>query len=124
MDTQDYVEIQGNSNFITDIDIGRAEKSVRPKEYAEKKKKEGRPESDIKRTPEQVREQRKEAIKAFEFFDKDGSGFINATELKHLFLLFYGNSLTERQIDDFLMEADIDENNHINYMNFVNIMIK
>lgn len=123
MDTKYYTEVQGNGNFITDIDIIRAERTACPKEYAEKRKKEGR-DNDIKRTPDQIKEKRKEAIKAFEFFDKDKNGFINAAELKHLFLLFFGNSITEAQIDHFLMQAELDENGNINYMNFVNLMIK
>ena len=40
-------------------------------------------------------------------FDKDGDGFIDANELRHL-LTNLGEKLTETEVDEMIREVDID----------------
>ena len=47
-------------------------------------------------------------------FDKDGNGYISASELRHV-LTNLGEKLSEEEVDEMMKEADIDEDGQIKY---------
>merc|ERR1712048_496407 len=49
-----------------------------------------------------------ELIEAFKVFDRDGSGFINASELRHV-MCNLGEKLTDEEIDEMIREVEVDE---------------
>ena len=51
---------------------------------------------------------------AFRAFDKDGNGFISASELKHV-MANVGEKMTDDEIEAMIGEADIDGDGQINY---------
>lgn len=51
---------------------------------------------------------------AFRMFDRDGSGTVNAQELRHVMMNF-GEKLPEDEVDDMMREADVDGEGEINY---------
>jgi calmodulin len=59
-----------------------------------------------------------EFMEAFRGFDKDGSGFISAAELRHV-LTNLGEKLTDEEIDEMIREADVDGDGQVNYEEFV-----
>ncbi|XP_053643044.1 calmodulin-like [Cherax quadricarinatus] len=65
-------------------------------------------------TAEELRE-------AFGVFDKDGNGYISASELKHV-LMTMGEKLSQDEVDIMIREADIDGEGHIHYEQFVHLM--
>lgn len=66
----------------------------------------------------------KEDVKeAFRVFDKDGNGYINASELQYV-MTTLGEKLTNEEVEDMLKEADIDEDGAINYEEFVKILME
>lgn len=48
----------------------------------------------------------------FNVFDRDGSGTINSSELRHV-MKAIGENLTDAEIDDLIKEADVDGNGTI-----------
>merc|ERR1712012_559760 len=65
-------------------------------------------------------------IEMFRFrdFDRAGTGFISAAEMRDLMLhLPNGEKLTEADLDEMVREADIDGDGQINYEEFVKRMI-
>lgn len=54
----------------------------------------------------------------FRIFDKDNTGFVPVTELRHV-LTTLGEKLSTDEVDDLLRDAEIDENGNINYATFV-----
>merc|ERR1712226_97763 len=48
-----------------------------------------------------------ELIDAFKVFDRDGTGLISATELRHV-MTNLGEKLSDEEIDEMIKEADID----------------
>ncbi|KAI8508559.1 PREDICTED: calmodulin-alpha-like isoform X1 [Branchiostoma belcheri] len=65
----------------------------------------------------------KEIREAFRVFDKDGNGFITASELR-VVMANLGEKLTDEEVDEMLDEADIDGDGHINYQEFYDMMTK
>lgn len=63
-----------------------------------------------------------ELLEAFKVFDKDGNGKISAHELRYV-MLSSGEDLTEQDIQEMVMEADIDGDGFIDYQEFVKIMM-
>jgi calmodulin len=63
-----------------------------------------------------------EIINAFRVFDKNDSGIITATELRHV-LTTIGDKLTDEEVDAMIREADIDGDGNINYEEFVRTMM-
>ncbi len=51
---------------------------------------------------------------SFKVFDKDGSGFISATEL-HTAMINLGEKMTVEEAEEMVREADIDGDGQINY---------
>ncbi|EOD33609.1 calmodulin [Emiliania huxleyi CCMP1516] len=65
-----------------------------------------------------------ELKEAFRVFDKDGSGFISAAELRHIMTNLAGaEKLTNEQVDEMLREAAIDGDGQMNYEEFVKVMM-
>ena len=56
----------------------------------------------------------KEMQDAFNIFDKNGDGFINAAELKQV-MHTLDESLTDKEVSDMIKEADMDGDGLINY---------
>ena len=50
----------------------------------------------------------------FKIFDKDGSGYINASELKEL-MEKLGEKLSDEEIEKMIAEADLDEDGKVSY---------
>ena len=63
-----------------------------------------------------------ELREAFNVFDKDGNGFISASELRHV-MVNLGERLTDEEVDEMVREADIDGDGQINYEEFVKMMM-
>ena len=67
-------------------------------------------------------ENENEFLEAFKVFDRDGNGLISAIELRHV-ITSTGDTLTDEQVDEMIREADIDGDGHINYEEFVLMMM-
>ena len=50
----------------------------------------------------------------FRVFDKDGNGFISASELRQV-MANLGEKLTDEEVDEMIREADIDGDGQVNY---------
>ena len=66
-------------------------------------------------TPDELRE-------VFNVFDKDGSGFISADEVRHL-MAKLGEAMTDAQVDELISEADANGDGEISYAEFEKIMM-
>ncbi|XP_023228545.1 calmodulin-like [Centruroides sculpturatus] len=62
-----------------------------------------------------------ELREAFRVFDKDGDGYISATELRHV-MTNLGEKLTDEEVEDMIKEADLDGDGVVNYDEFVLIL--
>merc|ERR1712217_169950 len=67
-------------------------------------------------------EAEEELIEAFKVFDRDGNGLISAAELRHV-MTNLGEKLTDEEVDEMIREADVDGDGHINYEEFVRMMM-
>ncbi|KAL3874517.1 hypothetical protein ACJMK2_037523 [Sinanodonta woodiana] len=63
-----------------------------------------------------------EIKEAFRVFDKDGNGYINASELRHV-MTNLGEKLTDDEVDEMITAADKLGNGHINYNDFVTMLL-
>ena len=68
--------------------------------------------------------QRSKARKAFEKFDKDGSGFVTTDELLEVFEELMGGSVTIDQFQNMIDECNKSKDGKINYEEFVVMMTK
>ena len=59
-------------------------------------------------------ESRDSLLDAFRIFDKDGNGYIDAKELRHV-LVHLGEKLKDDEVDELLREVDINGDNQISY---------
>ena len=55
-------------------------------------------------------------IDVFKVFDQDGSGYITAAELRHV-MMNLDEELTDQEIDDLILDADVDGDGQIGYDN-------
>eukprot|EP01117_Protostelium_nocturnum_P010931 TRINITY_DN3951_c0_g2_i1.p1 TRINITY_DN3951_c0_g2~~TRINITY_DN3951_c0_g2_i1.p1 ORF type:complete len:147 (-),score=62.98 TRINITY_DN3951_c0_g2_i1:763-1203(-) len=62
-----------------------------------------------------------EMREAFSIFDKSGSGFIGASELKQV-LGCLGENLTDQEAEEMIREADTDRDGKINFKEFYRIL--
>ncbi|KAG7518590.1 Calmodulin [Solea senegalensis] len=62
-----------------------------------------------------------EIKEAFRVFDMDGSGFISASELRHV-MANLGEKLTDEEVSEMMREADTDGDGKVNYQEFVKMM--
>ena len=51
---------------------------------------------------------------AFQTFDRDGNGLINAAELRHI-MTNIGEKLTEQEVDEMIREFDLDRDGNVSY---------
>ena len=64
-----------------------------------------------------------EIREAFKIFDRDGNGYIDAKELKHV-VTRMGEVLTTAEADEFMKEADLDGDGKLDYNEFVTMMLQ
>ncbi len=64
-----------------------------------------------------------EIKEAFKIFDRDGNGYIDAKELKHV-VTRMGHVLTPAEADEFMKEADLDGDGKLDYNEFVKMMLR
>ena len=57
----------------------------------------------------------------FRIFDKDGNGYVSASELRHV-LTNLGERLSDEEVDEMIREADITGDGQVNYDEFVKIL--
>ena len=62
-----------------------------------------------------------EIINTFRIFDKENNGLISNEELFHIIRTF-GETLTDKEIEEIINEADVDGDGYINYEEFVRMM--
>ena len=55
-------------------------------------------------------------------FDKDKSGYIDAKEIRAVTTTL-GEKLTDKELEEFMKEADLDGDGRLNYNEFVKIML-
>jgi hypothetical protein len=63
-----------------------------------------------------------ELVDAFRVFDRDGSGLINADELRHV-MTNLGEKITDEELAEMLGEADVDDDGKVDYEEFVKLML-
>lgn len=63
----------------------------------------------------------KELIETFEVFDRNGDGLLSKEELKYV-MESIGEHVSDEILDEFIRQADIDEDGNINYQEFVKLM--
>lgn len=61
-------------------------------------------------------------LEAFKVFDRDGNGFISASELRHV-MTNLGEKISDEELDEMVREADIDSDGKINIEDFVKMMM-
>lgn len=62
-----------------------------------------------------------EIREAFKVFDRDGNGYVNAAELKHV-MTNLGEKLTDSEVDEMIREIDVEGDGQINYEELVRLM--
>lgn len=63
-----------------------------------------------------------ELREAFRVFDRDGSGWISAAELRHI-MTHLGEKLSDEEVDEMMKEADPSGNGQVNYEEFIKIIM-
>ena len=62
-----------------------------------------------------------EIREAFRVFDSDGNGLISADDLKRV-MTNLGEKLTDEELDEMIMNADLNRDGYVNYEEFVTLM--
>ena len=68
-------------------------------------------------------DQTAEIREAFRIFDRDGNGFIDSKELKHI-VTQMGQVLTNAEADEFMLEADLNGDGKLDFNEFMQMMLK
>lgn len=79
---------------------------------------------DLKRiiqTKAPALETRESLMEALRIFDKDGAGYVDAKELRHV-LVHLGEKLNDDEVDIMYRECDITGDNQIQYENIVRVI--
>ena len=76
----------------------------------------------VARKIEEAETEEGQLIEAFKIFDIDGNGLISPAELRQA-LSDLGQNLTDEQVDGMIRESDLDGDGHINYKEFVRMMM-
>merc|ERR1712228_1083617 len=63
-----------------------------------------------------------ELVSVFKEFDRRGDGLISALELRHL-MTTCGQTLTEDQVDEMIVEVGCDDNGYVNYLELVKMIL-
>ncbi|KAJ9678807.1 hypothetical protein PVL29_020873 [Vitis rotundifolia] len=63
-----------------------------------------------------------ELKKTFQVFDNDQNGFISIAELRHL-MTNLGKKLADEEVDEMIRKVDVDGDRHINYKEFIKVMM-
>ena len=64
-----------------------------------------------------------EAIReAFKVFDEEGAGHISNNKLRHV-LTTYGDTMSDKEVDEMIKEADVDSNGKIRYEEFTRLLL-
>ena len=63
-----------------------------------------------------------EIINAFRVFDTESNGLISNQNLAHI-IRTLGETLTDKEIEEIISEADVDGDGFINYEEFVRMMM-
>ncbi|XP_043662599.1 neo-calmodulin [Drosophila teissieri] len=58
---------------------------------------------------------------AFNVFDKERNGYFSATEVRAVFMAL-GEKLEDDELEEMIREYDVDQDNHINFEEFTNMM--
>ncbi|XP_039498199.1 calmodulin-2/4 [Drosophila santomea] len=58
---------------------------------------------------------------AFNVFDKERNGYFSATDLRAVFMAL-GEKLDDDETEEIIREYDLDQDNHINFEEFTNMM--
>ena len=73
----------------------------------------------MNRKIEDMSPEEKQLIEAFKDFDLNGNGLISAAELRQ----GLGENWTDEEVAEMIREADLDGDGHINYKEFVRMMM-
>ena len=57
-------------------------------------------------------------LAAFAVFDRDGKGYVSASEMKH-YLATLGEPFDTDEVDEFVREAEVGDDGQINFVEFV-----
>lgn len=63
-----------------------------------------------------------ELMETFRLFDKEGTGFVSASELRHI-MTNLGEKLTDEEIDEMIQEADMGGDGRLDYKAFAQMML-
>ncbi len=63
-----------------------------------------------------------ELLEAFKIFDRDGNGSISAAELRYA-MMNLGEKLTDEEVNDMILEADINSDGQIDFEEFKRMMM-
>jgi calmodulin len=61
-----------------------------------------------------------ELMEAFKLYDKDGNGSVSAAEFRHV-MTTMGEKLTEEEVEEMIINADMNGDGIINYHEFINL---
>ncbi|KAH9687928.1 calmodulin-like protein 11 [Citrus sinensis] len=67
-------------------------------------------------------EAQEELKEAFKVFDKDQDGYISPNELRHV-MMNLGEKLTDEELEQMILEADLDGDGQVNYEEFARMML-
>jgi len=58
---------------------------------------------------------------AFKVFDRDGNGFVNAAELRHV-MTNLGEKLSDEEVDEMIRSVEVDSDGQVNFEEWVRVM--